>query len=299
MPRISNYTIQDMKQIALKRGGKCLSSAYKNQNTSLEWLCDKCGNKWKATYASISIGHWCPKCAIETVRGSKIKYTINDMQKIAESRGGKCLSKIYLPSVAKIKWQCKRGHIWDAIPHNVVKKGTWCQKCAAIDSSGSSQRLTIEWFKEYAKKQGGFCLTEEYKNAKSILSLVCKHGHKWKTEARHISAGSWCHICGGSKRLDIEVYKEIAKERGGECLSTSYKNQRQKLNFKCENDHIFEKDGSAIKNTNQWCPECAQNTGERICKVAFEEIFKQKFNPIWPDWLRNSNNQPMELDGYK
>jgi hypothetical protein len=51
------------------------------------------------------------------------------MQKIAKSRGGKCLSNKYTSNRAKLKWKCKEGHIWRALPVN-VKAGHWCSKCA-------------------------------------------------------------------------------------------------------------------------------------------------------------------------
>ena len=58
------------------------------------------------------------------------KYRIEDMQKLAISRSGRCLSKNYINTNTKLKWQCKKGHIWEAIPSN-IKKGTWCPKCAS------------------------------------------------------------------------------------------------------------------------------------------------------------------------
>ena len=43
------------------------------------------------------------------------KSTIEEMQKLAEERGGKCLSKKYRNRYSKLTWQCKEGHQWDAI----------------------------------------------------------------------------------------------------------------------------------------------------------------------------------------
>ncbi len=56
------------------------------------------------------------------------KLTIEEMQKIAEERGGKCLSSIYVTSHRKLLWECAEGHQWEAIPKN-VKRGSWCPKC--------------------------------------------------------------------------------------------------------------------------------------------------------------------------
>jgi len=286
-----------MHSVAESRGGKCLSQIYVNQNGKLKWECGKCGNIWDTTYASISIGGWCPECGKERSRASKIKYTIQDMERIATNHGGKCLSDRYISSNYKLTWECKHGHKWDTTPSSVIQ-GSWCSKCAHKEISGKAQRLSLSWFIAYAKDRGGVCLSYEYKNNSSLLIFECEKGHRWTTEARNLRRGSWCHLCGGSAPLDLKTFQDIAKERGGECLSKTYNNQKQKLKFKCENGHIFKKDASAIKNTPQWCPVCTQHIGERFCKVAFETIFKVEFGNAWPDWLRNSRNQPMEFDGY-
>ncbi len=122
-------TIEDMQKIAKKWKGKCRSRKYKNLVTKLKWECKK-GHRWMATPDNIVQGHWCPEC-----RGSK-KCTIEQMQEIAASRGGECLSEIYKNTNAKLKWQCEQGHIWEAIP-KTVKKGSWCPRCAGLKCLGN------------------------------------------------------------------------------------------------------------------------------------------------------------------
>lgn len=56
----------------------------------------------------------------------------------------------------------------------------------------------------------------------------------------------------------LELAKEYAKSRGGECLSTSYINNRTPLNWKCSNNnHKSWKGTYDIVTTKTWCPECA------------------------------------------
>ncbi len=49
------------------------------------------------------------------------------MNRVAEEKGGKFLSKRY-ESSAKMKWQCKYGHIWYTTS-NKIRRGHWCQYC--------------------------------------------------------------------------------------------------------------------------------------------------------------------------
>ena len=116
-------TIEEMRKMAMGRGGQCLSEEYTNNYTKLAWQCEE-GHQWNAVPSSIKRGFWCPVCAANAQ-----KCTIGEMQRIAEERGGKCLSKEYLNNYSKLTWQCRVGHLWEASPSN-VKSGSWCTLCA-------------------------------------------------------------------------------------------------------------------------------------------------------------------------
>ena len=58
----SRLSIDEMKDIALTKGGKCLSKQYKNTQTKLKWECSE-GHQWMATAANIKHKKsWCPTC---------------------------------------------------------------------------------------------------------------------------------------------------------------------------------------------------------------------------------------------
>ena len=50
-----------MKDIAIKRGGECLSNNYINALSKLEWKCKR-GHVWFAKPNDIQSNHWCPYC---------------------------------------------------------------------------------------------------------------------------------------------------------------------------------------------------------------------------------------------
>ncbi|WP_163537574.1 hypothetical protein [Gracilibacillus sp. YIM 98692] len=80
-------TINDMRLLALSKGGKCISTKYVNGNTELE--CIK-GHRWFAKPSKVKRGNWCEKCASNTDKN------IEDMHKLAEQYGGKCISAVYI-----------------------------------------------------------------------------------------------------------------------------------------------------------------------------------------------------------
>jgi len=57
------------------------------------------------------------------------KLNIEEMQKLAKERGGKCLSKKYINNRTKLEWECEKGHIWKATL-GTIKRGSWCPICS-------------------------------------------------------------------------------------------------------------------------------------------------------------------------
>lgn len=59
-----------------------------------------------------------------------------------------------------------------------------------------------------------------------------------------------------SEKLTIELMREIAQQRGGECLATEYKGWDDPLRWRCAKGHEWTNRAGKIKS-GQWCPECA------------------------------------------
>jgi len=126
----------------------------------------------------------------------KKKLTIEDMQILAESKEGKCLSKEYLGSTKKLTWQCHKNHIWESTPSNIRNLKTWCPYCYK-----ESIAKKIEDMQKIAYERGGRCLSEKYINNETKLTWECNKGHIWEAKPNHITstAKSWCPICRGRK----------------------------------------------------------------------------------------------------
>lgn len=65
----------------------------------------------------------------ESIPLDKLSY--EDLNKAAEFRGGKCLSKDYKAGdiYKKVRWQCRDGHEFECTPYTVLKGGYWCPHC--------------------------------------------------------------------------------------------------------------------------------------------------------------------------
>ena len=190
------HTIGLMHKIAAERDGKCLSEVYKKNLTKLCWRC-KHGHEWEAVPGSIVgtkhfKGSWCPICPGKLPKN----LALQELQKLAASRGGECLSNSYTNARAHLRWRCAKGHEWLSIPDS-VKRGSWCPVCAG------SFPLNIEQMHKAAEAFGGCCLSKKYINVDTHLRWRCAEGHEWNAKPYHVLTGHWCPTCssGISERI--------------------------------------------------------------------------------------------------
>ena len=371
--RLNKYNFKEIREIANKRGGKCLSKSYDNVKSKLEWQCAE-GHRWNTTLGTILNGSWCSKCyffhseelcrtALEQIlekkfnkvkpnwlinsRGNlmeldgfseehniafeyqgiqhfkltsfintkeKLKQRINDdnkksklciengvklliftyqddlsnlnkliekrlklkflngklinyrkkinfnkvylhkskikeMNDIASEKGGRCISKLYINALTKLKWECKEGHKWKATPYSIKIKNSWCFLCTKKGT------LNIEDMHELAKINNGTCLSKNYKPRKNI-KWMCDKDHIFRALPQNIKKGQWCSTCAGTKKLSIELMFDLAKKFDGECLSKRYVNNYTHLRWKCKNNHFWMATPSKMKARKKWCKKC-------------------------------------------
>lgn len=132
--RVALLNIEEMKVLAKKRGGQCLSKEYIGISSPLKWEC-AVGHQWEVAPAGIKFRNtWCPYCAGK-------RKTIEDMDRLASARGGTCISVQYKNPTTKLAWKCSYAHEFYATP-NKVQQGSWCPICAKQRNKYNHSRLT-------------------------------------------------------------------------------------------------------------------------------------------------------------
>jgi hypothetical protein len=189
------------------------------------------------------------------------KTNLGRMRELAEKNGGLCLSKEYLGSGERLKWQCAEGHTWKANP-NSIRRGSWCPVCAG------NTKYDMEEMHRIAQSRDGRCLSKEYLGAHVKLSWMCSKRHIWEATPNSIRRRSWCKQCsavksGKARRSSIQKMHSVAMERGGKCLSAEYVNAHTKLIWRCSEGHEWEATPKHIVNSGSWCPVCGGNTTTR------------------------------------
>ena len=182
------------------------------------------------------------------------KLTLEDCQRIAAERGGKCLSTEYTKSHDNMQWQCQQQHSWTASLHSVKDSKTWCAVCAGV------AKLSLDDCHKIAAKRGGTCLSTKYESNRGKLEWLCADGHTWFASYNDISsANHWCQRCAGNLKGTLEECQILAKSRKGKCLSEVYLNNRTDMKWECELGHIWDTPFDGIKYYKTWCPECSGN----------------------------------------
>lgn len=186
---------------------------------------------------------------------------------VANTRGGECLSSVYVNGGTHLEWRCGEGHIWQATPENIVTAGTWCPYCAG-NRKGSLERCCA-----VAKERGGECLATGYTNNRTDMLWRCSEGHEWLACFSHIFDGTWCPYCAGTVKGTLEKCQSTAKDRGGTCLSTEYVNRNTMMLWRCREGHEWNAPASIVLSQGSWCPYCSgRHNGslERCQSIAKE-----------------------------
>ncbi|CAG8537658.1 390_t:CDS:2, partial [Racocetra fulgida] len=101
------------------------------------------------------------------------------------------------------------------------------------------------------QKKGGQYLSECYINNKSPLQWKCAKFHEWKSALCDIKKGRWCPHCAkcfklnigitkkiafkkvDTRRVGLDLAKNIARSKNGEYLSDEYINIHTPLQWRC------------------------------------------------------------------
>ncbi len=82
------------------------------------------------------------------------EFTLEDMQKAAEFRGGKCLTQASQLTAqdsiwdTQLEWQCAEGHTFKASPRLVLLGGHWCPECFPYPYADVENPRPWAWDKE-------------------------------------------------------------------------------------------------------------------------------------------------------
>lgn len=175
----------ELSEIASSKGGKLLSETYTNCHAKYKFI-DELGNEFEAKGYSIKNGRWSPFTAQARKSKSLIKYTIQDLKTFAESKGGRCLSDVYLNDKTVYDWIDSDGREFK-MEWTRVKAGQWSPHEKKETLSELHQKYTILDLKNYAEARGGQCLDNEYID-------YSEHRYQWVDRKGKLFYRTWVQI---------------------------------------------------------------------------------------------------------
>ncbi len=165
------HNLQSIIDFVEQKGGKCLTTEYSiGDKVLIECLK---GHQWSVDFHRLKTGNWCGRCGYDGMMD-----TLEDAQKCAEEKGGKCLSKEYLGRCQKMEWVCEKEHRWKA-PLYSIKKGTWCPYCSKFRSEGACREIFESLFEtKFPKKRPKFLGRLELDGYNKDLQLAFEYQGK-------------------------------------------------------------------------------------------------------------------------
>lgn len=186
---------------------------------------------------------------------------------LARERGGVCLSRKYVNESAPLRWRCAEGHAWAARPES-IRRGTWCAICSRRRAHAATQSRTLARVQAIALRRRGRCLSTEYAEGQTKLRWRCAKGHEWEATPSAIVQGRWCPRCAvrGPRPPTIRDLRALARERGGECISRSYRSSTEPLLWRCAAGHEWSALPKAVRR-GTWCWRCDPGLRRTLAEV--------------------------------
>lgn len=224
--------ISTMNSYAIKNGGKCLSTEYFNVKTKLEWECKE-GHLFKLTPNDVQQGSWCLLCSRKNSALKKMD-TIENMKKLAENKGGKCLSEIYLGNKSSLLWECTEKHQWETTPAS-IKTGSWCPRCADLFYIG--ERICHLYFESIFKTKFKKSRPKWFRNKNNNIMELDGYSDDLKIAfeyqgIQHYKVDGFINKNESdlNKRIENDLYKyELCKKLGINLFIIDYKLEHENI----------------------------------------------------------------------
>lgn len=181
------------------------------------------------------------------------KWTVEHYRTIGFSRGIEWMGQEYPRNIlVSTAWRCLNcGHKWNTSFHN-IKNGAGCKACS-VNSARTSESQYIE----YAKTRnilylGGYC-----GNVLSPVEWECFLGHRWRASFASVQSGSGCPDCANCRKRTEDEYKVAGQACGLTYLGGYSGNVKAKVQWKCEQGHVFDATYDHVINKGRGCGICS------------------------------------------
>lgn len=185
------------------------------------------------------------------------------------SRHITCLDPEWRGSKAKYHFRCDLGHEWSR-PGRVLPGRLDCRICDRLEKAAQTCWPAML---EAGRQHGTECLDSRWLGYRHRYRFRCKIGHEWLRTGGSQTKHPTCPEC-LKQRLsgdqltpsNLDQMKNLARQRGGLCLSDRYEGMVARYAFRCAQGHEWQTRIGSIRS-GSWCPICdeaARGTAMRL-----------------------------------
>lgn len=230
-------------------GVECLDDAWQGMEHPYRFRCAQ-AHEWQRKGSVQKNYPHCPTCARGVLRGTELLRAVPDAV---------CLDPEWKGSRHAYHFRCSEGHEWRRRP-DALALNLNCPGCA---SSEKSRRGLFTAMLEATAAAGLQCVDASWQGRDHKYRFRCPEGHEWQRLPQLQLAQPRCPRCalsnmGLNQRRHENFAKvlEIARTKGGHCLSPGYEGRKAKHRFRCAAGHEWETLVQTVLN-GSWCRPCA------------------------------------------
>ncbi len=263
----------------------------------LGWVC-KNKHRWNAPPYSRAKGIGCPYCSgfLAIPGETDLKTTHPKVAKLAFEWDPRTIKA---GSNKKLKWKCKKGHIWEASVYSIALVGNGCSVCSGHKVLSGFNDLSTTHPHLVEEIVSGDPTTVSSGSEKKFI-WRCEVGHTFESMviARVKSTGSGCPFCSGVKILQgfndlATLNPQLASEADHWDPKTVMAGTHTKKKWKCALGHKWLA-SVASRNSGSGCPQCSG-------RIVIEDLndLKTKFPEVAAEADGWNPSQVMSSSGKK
>jgi hypothetical protein len=181
-------------------------------------------------------------------------YTYEIVKQYFTEQNCELLSTDYKNTENKLKYICSCGNIWET-SFGKFMVGQRCKTCR-YEKMKNKRKQNYDDVYNYFKDQGCELISTEFINSRTNLEYKCKCGTiSSMTFDNFKNKNKRCKKCAGCETHTYDYIKEYIESFDYELLDTTYQNNRQNLNIKCPEGHIYQAAFSTFQRGSR-CLQC-------------------------------------------
>lgn len=241
---LARKTATDFHALARQRAVTWTGDRVVRVNEKTTWRCAQ-GHVFDTSFTILRRSTGCPHCA---GHGRK---TPAFFEAAAKAIGLTWLGPEVERTTEKTRWQCARGHCFQAT-YAAVHAGHGCRICA-----GNAPRTAAD-YRRAGRTRGITWLGPLGANSAAKTRWRCKTGHLWETTLAAIVNGHQCPHCLGRARKTEADYRALARRREITWIGpTLPKNTMTKTLWECARGHRWRRRFQSVQQ-GSGCPTCAR-----------------------------------------